>query len=47
MRVTEHILVDIELKEYLKNKKQDENESFNSVLRRLLKVDKNLKGGSD
>lgn len=40
MKATEHILVDEKLKEFLKKKKLHPRESFNSVIRRLLKKDK-------
>lgn len=36
----EHLVVDKEVKEFLKNKKIHERESFNDVLRRELKLEK-------
>jgi len=38
MRADEHILVDKELKDFLEKKKKSNRESFNEVLRRLLKL---------
>jgi predicted CopG family antitoxin len=37
-KATEHIIVDEEVKEFLKKEKLHPRESFNEVLRRLLKL---------
>jgi len=39
MRATEHILVDIELRNFLDKNKKDSKETYNEVLRRLLKLE--------
>ncbi|GAG30788.1 unnamed protein product [marine sediment metagenome] len=38
MRATEHILVDEKVKEFLEKNKLHNRESFNEVIRRLLKL---------